>query len=63
MKKNLEKLNFVEKKSDFDSPVLIALWIVYILVMMGSLIFKQFYPIWPVVSYIFYEIRKGILDG
>lgn len=53
----------VEPKSDFDSPVLIGLWIVYILVMMGSLIFKQFYLIWPIVSYIFYEIRKGILDG
>ena len=52
----------IKPKSDFDYPALIVLWIVYIAVMAGSLIFKQFYIIWIIVSWVFYETRRKMLD-
>jgi hypothetical protein len=49
-------------KRDWDYPELLGMWLVYIIVLLGSLIFKEFYIIWIVATYIFYKTRKGILD-
>lgn len=49
-------------KTDWDYLELIIGWIVYICVMMGSLIFTEFYIPWMIASYVFYKYRKGILS-
>lgn len=51
----------VSPKSEFDNTGLVLLWIAYIAVMIGSLIFKQFYIIWVVVSLIFIKLRKEMI--
>lgn len=48
-------------KRDWDDPTLLALWIIYIAVMIGSLIFNEFYIIWIIASIAFYYIREGML--
>ena len=48
-------------KTDFDNPILLTMWIVYFVVMVGSLIFNQFYIIWIIASYVFFTWRKDIL--
>ena len=57
------KESIVEPKRDFDNPTLVILWIAYIVVMIGSLIFKQFYIIWAVASFLFFKYRKEMLGG
>lgn len=47
-------------KSDFDNNGLIVLWLVYIAVMVGSLMFKQFYIIWAIASFLFFKYRKEL---
>lgn len=47
-------------KSDFDNPSLIILWLIYIIVMVGSLIFKQFYILWAIATIIFIKYRNDI---
>ena len=49
-------------KRDWDYPELLIGWIVYIGVLIGSLIFKEFYIPWAIATYAFYEYRKGILS-
>lgn len=49
-------------KRDWDYPELLFGWIVYIAAMVGSLMFKDFYILWLVVTYIFYRYRKGIVN-
>lgn len=48
-------------KSDFDNPELIVAWVVYILAMLGSLIFNEFYLIWPIITLIFSKVRKEMI--
>lgn len=52
----------VEPKRDIDNPSLMLMWLVYIAVMVGSLIFKQFYIVWGVASFLFFRYRKEMLD-
>lgn len=52
----------MKPKSDFDDPTLMGLWLVYIAVMVGSLIFRQFYIIWAVASMIFFKHRREMLN-
>ena len=53
--------NIIEHpKRDWDYPELLFLWILYIVLMIGSLIFKQFYLLWIVLTLGFYYIRKNI---
>lgn len=47
-------------KHDWDYPEHLFLWIVYILLMIGSLIFKQFYLLWFAFTIGFLCIRKNI---
>ena len=47
--------------NDWDYPEMRFGWIVYILVLIGSLIFKQFYIPWAIATYIFYIYRKGVI--
>lgn len=49
-------------KSDFDNSALMVLWLIYIAVMVGSLIFKQFYIIWAIASLLFFKYRKEMLN-
>lgn len=50
-------------KSDWDYPELRILWIAYIAVMIGSLIFNHFYILWAIASYVFFTWRKGVLES
>ena len=44
--------------SDFQCPGLICAWLMYIIVLIASLIFRQFYIIWIIASFIFFKWRK-----
>ena len=52
----------IRQQSDFDHPNVMLLWVVYISVMIGSLIFKQFYILWAVASILFFKWRRDMLD-
>ena len=52
----------ITPKNDLDNEGIMVLWIAYIVVMVGSLIFKQFYFIWIVASVLFFKLRKEMLD-
>lgn len=52
----------VEPKSDFDIPELLLMWVVYIIVMVGGLIFNQFYIIWAIATFVFFKLRKEMLN-
>ena len=54
--------SIAKPKSDFDNSALLILWMVYIAVMVGSLIFKQFYIIWAVASFLFFKYRKEMIS-
>lgn len=49
-------------KRDWDYPELLLGWIIYTGVLIGSLMFKEFYIPWLIATYVFYEYRKGILS-
>lgn len=55
--KGIEKM--ITKK-DWEYPELVVLWIVYILVLIGSTVFNEFYIIWLIASVIFNKMRKDI---
>lgn len=48
-------------KPDWEHPGLLGLWIGYLALMFGSLIFRQWYLIWPVITFIFIKWRSNIL--
>ena len=55
-------LNAIENpKSDFEYQNLKIGWIVYIGVLIASLIFKQFYLIWIIATFVFFKWRRGVL--
>ena len=56
------KQSLTEPQHDWDNNGLVIAWIVYIAAMVGSLIFKQFYILWIVISIIFYQVRKDMLS-
>lgn len=60
---NTELLNFNLPKKDYEVNEMIALWIIYIAIMIGSLIFNQFYIIWIVVTFLFFKLRNEILNN
>lgn len=45
-------------KSDFQYTGLTCAWFIYIIVLVISLMFKQFYLVWIIASFIFFEWRK-----
>lgn len=53
----------ITPKHDWDYPTLMFWWVIYIIAMIASLIFRQFYIIWGVASYLFFKYRKEILDS
>lgn len=48
-------------KSEFENPGVLLLWIVYIVAMIGSLIFNQFYILWIIITLLFLKWRKELL--
>ena len=50
-------------KSDFEYPGLVILWIAYIAVLLGSLIFNQFYIIWAIATWLFLKWRKELRNS
>ena len=52
----------VQPKSEFDNSQVVLLWIVYIIAMIGSLIFKQFYLVWMIITFVFLKLRKEMLN-
>lgn len=59
--KNVE-LVIPEQKMDWEDNNVLLLWAIYIAVMVGSLIFKQFYIIWVVATCVFIKYRKEMLN-
>lgn len=51
----------VTPKKDTDYPEVVMAWIVYIFLLIGSLIFKQFYLLWAIETFIFLKIRKDMM--
>lgn len=51
-----------EPKKDWEVKGIVAAWLIYIAVLIGSLIFKEFYFIWIVATYIFLKYRKEMLN-
>ena len=49
-------------KKDWDYPELRVGWLFYIVAMVGSLIFNQFYILWAIATYIFITYRKNIIN-
>lgn len=55
-------MQFVEHpNNDWDHPEMRIAWVVYIVAMIGSLIFTQFYILWAIATWVFYKYRKGIM--
>lgn len=48
----------VKPKHFFDSPENVISWLVYIGVLIGSLIFKEFYIIWVIVTVVFLKFKN-----
>lgn len=49
-------------KTDWDYPEMRIAWLVYIVAMVGSLIFTEFYIPWIIATYVFFTYRKGIIQ-
>ena len=60
---NIEMLDFHLPKKDYEVKEMIALWIIYIAIMIGSLIFNEFYIIWIIITYLFFKLRNEILNN
>lgn len=55
-------LNAIEKQqSDWERPILQIAWVAYVIVLIASLIFRQFYILWIIASFIFFKFRKEVL--
>ena len=52
----------IKPKNDFEMPVLIKAWCIYVLILLASLVFVQFYFIWAIVSIIFFQYRKEMMN-
>ena len=52
----------IQKKYDWDYPELMVGWIVYIISMIGCLIFNDVGIFWTFASIIFFSWRKGVYD-
>ncbi|MGN1327237.1 MAG: hypothetical protein ACI4VQ_04115 [Clostridia bacterium] len=50
------------KKTDFDCPAVLVGWAIYVVLMIGSLIFKDFYCLWGLISFYFFRWRKAMLN-
>ena len=55
--------NITQPKRDWDNSGLMLAWVVYIAAMIGSLIFNYFYVLWVIISLIFFNIRKDMLNS
>lgn len=59
---NIGLINTINNpKSDCENPELLIAWIAYVIVLIASLIFRQFYLVWIVASFIFFGWRKGVI--
>ena len=52
--------NIATPKSELEDPKVIVSWLIYIAVLVGSLIFKQFYIIWIIATVLFFKYKKGL---
>ena len=57
----IELVPIVPKK-DWEVKSMGMLWLIYIAVLFFSLIFREFYIIWIVATYVFFKIRKETLN-
>lgn len=66
LKEQVEKsvMDMIEHpKRDWDYPELLVAWIVYIILMVASLIFTEFYIPWIILSVGFYYVRSNIIKN
>ena len=49
-------------KKDYEVEGMRLLWLIYIAVLFFSLIFREFYIIWIAATYVFFKIRKEMLN-
>lgn len=47
---------------DWEVTEVMVGWVIYILVLFFSLVFKDFYIIWIAASFLFFTFRKGMLN-
>lgn len=57
-----EMLDFHLPKKDSEVEGMTGLWVVYIAIMIGSLIFREFYIVWAIVTWLFIKIRNNMLN-
>lgn len=53
----------VRPKRDFEVPGMLGAWIAYIVVMIGLLIFNQWYIGWIAATVIFFNYRNKMMNG
>jgi hypothetical protein len=53
--------NIVNRNTNCENQELKIAWILYVIILISSLIFRQFYLIWIIASFIFFKWRKGVL--
>lgn len=58
----VKDIEIPKPKSDWEIEGMGALWLIYITILIGSLIFKDFIGIWAIATYVFYKIRKGLKE-
>lgn len=56
-------ISIIEKEyyKDWEVPNVLWMWLIYITVLFFSMIFREFYLIWIVASYVFFTTRKKML--
>lgn len=47
---------------DWEVPELMVAWVIFIAFLMFTLVFKQFYLIWPIAGFVFDKIRRDMLN-
>lgn len=47
---------------DTEVPELMIAWVMFIAFLLFTLVFKQFYLIWPIAGFIFDKIRRDLLN-
>lgn len=57
------ELVHINPKKDWEVDGMFILWIIYVVILFLSLIFKEFYLIWIATSFVFFNIRKKMLNG
>lgn len=59
-KHEVEEIKFKFQRKDREIPGLMSAWVIFIIILIASMIFKYFYVLWFIENIIFQMIRKEI---